>query len=874
MRPKKIEMCGFGPYLKQTIVDFEKIGQDGVFLICGDTGAGKTTIFTAMCYALYGDVVSDDKRTVESLRSDYAGLDDPSYVYFDFEHKGRNYHIERIPPYTRRSAKNPNKTIEQKHEAVFSCLETKESISGPNLVNKRVEELIGLDKKQFTQTVMICQGDFMKIIKADNSERQKLLQKVFKTKVYAQIQEKLKQMNSQCNEKLKTQKLKIEAQMKQITIEQDFTAAKEMQDYLENPDYIDSLLPLLADLLDQQNQKQEALQKQYNQLDKQHIQLVKQLEAAKGINEDFASLTKQQERKESLQKQQSEISLKQQKLQKGKNAQEVAIAQTNYDNALKNWLNTRKEVEQLTAQIKKLKEEAVALENDYIYWQKESEKLDGLKAQQQANSDALKILQQLEAEKKEYEDSLKKSEKAYLNYQKEASVHQQAVESYAKSKYGLYAQQLKEGEKCPVCGSTHHPEPAVVFDSSISDKYLDECSENEDKAKQKWDDARSQNRVLETKIGMLRNNLEDKHIAEDSSISELKNIIKQIKDTISEIENNNKQANARHQNQTKTIEVKSEQLKADQAQLVINEKTRQEALLTYNSQLAAAGFETEEAYQASKLSPGEIRQLETEINQYQMQVNNNQVLIDQLLAKVEGKQPVDLSSIEKQIDEVASERQKANDDYLHYHQGVTNNTKIKNDLEKLNEDLEKIRSEAAAVTKVYETVSGNEKSKAKLTFETYVQQHYFDQVIIAANRRLNVLSQGMFVLRRQLTASDNRSQTGLDLEVLDRNTGQWRSVNTLSGGESFLASMALALGLSDIVQAQSGEIRIDAMFIDEGFGSLDDETLRNATALLKELADGKRLIGVISHVGDLQRSIDKQIIVHKTVAGSYLEMKI
>ncbi len=509
-----------------------------------------------------------------------------------------------------------------------------------------------------------------------------------------------------------------------------------------------------------------------------------------------------------------------------------------------------------------------------MHWQKESEKLEGLKSQQQAGSEALKILQQLESEEKAYEDSLKKSEKAYTSYQKEAAVYQQAAESYAKNKYGLFAKDLKEGEKCPVCGSTHHPEPAVLFDSNISEDYLQKCSDEEDKAKQKWQAAISQNQVLEAKIKMLKDSLKDKQIGEDLSISELQKTINQTKETISAIETNSKQAATRYQSHTKAIEVKSEQLKANEAQLVTNEKAKQEALLAYNNQLAVMGFDTEETYQKAKLKNTEMRQLENEVTQYQMQVNNNQVLIEQLQMKVKEKQPVELVTIEKQIDEISDQRKKANQSYLHCHQGVDTNTKVKTALEKLNEELEKIRQQAATVTKVYETVSGNEKSKAKLTFETYVQQHYFDQVIIAANRRLNVLAKGMFVLRRQPVASDNRSQTGLDLEVLDRNTGVWRSVNTLSGGESFLASLALALGLSDIVQAQSGEIRIDAMFIDEGFGSLDDETLHNATALLKELADGKRLIGVISHVGDLQRSLDKLIVVHKSVAGSLLEMKI
>ena len=162
--------------------------------------------------------------------------------------------------------------------------------------------------------------------------------------------------------------------------------------------------------------------------------------------------------------------------------------------------------------------------------------------------------------------------------------------------------------------------------------------------------------------------------------------------------------------------------------------------------------------------------------------------------------------------------------------------------------------------------------RAKLTFEAYVQQFYFKQVVAAANKRLTVLTDGLFTLRCKETARDRVRQSGLDLDVLDRSTGQWRDVTTLSGGESFLASLALALGLSDVVQARSGAIRMDAMFIDEGFGTLDDNALRNSLQVLSELADGRRMVGIISHVRELEERIEKQIVVSKTPRGSVLKV--
>jgi exonuclease SbcC len=166
------------------------------------------------------------------------------------------------------------------------------------------------------------------------------------------------------------------------------------------------------------------------------------------------------------------------------------------------------------------------------------------------------------------------------------------------------------------------------------------------------------------------------------------------------------------------------------------------------------------------------------------------------------------------------------------------------------------------------------QGRAKLSLESYVQRYYFKEVVAAANRRLAVLTEGQFRLRCRELPRDLRRQSGLDLEVLDRSTMQWRDVSTLSGGESFMASLALAVGLSDVVQNQSGNVRLEMLLIDEGFGSLDEGALRNALQLLSRLSDGKRTIGVISHVSDLRERIDKKLIITRTPKGSVVQTQI
>ena len=188
-------------------------------------------------------------------------------------------------------------------------------------------------------------------------------------------------------------------------------------------------------------------------------------------------------------------------------------------------------------------------------------------------------------------------------------------------------------------------------------------------------------------------------------------------------------------------------------------------------------------------------------------------------------------------------------------------------------EKEKLMSGWTVIRDLNETFNGKKRGQEKMSLEVYVQQYYFKQVIAAANKRLAVMTEDNFVLRCKEKAQDNRAQSGLDMDVFDRNTAKWRDVSTLSGGESFLASLALALGLSDVVQERSGGIRLDSMFIDEGFGTLDEQSLRQALNLLDRLADGSRLIGIISHVEELKNRIDNKILIEKTAQGSCIQIE-
>lgn len=299
-------------------------------------------------------------------------------------------------------------------------------------------------------------------------------------------------------------------------------------------------------------------------------------------------------------------------------------------------------------------------------------------------------------------------------------------------------------------------------------------------------------------------------------------------------------------------------------------QSAEELRIRFEEKLTAAGFEDERAYQLAKLPDVEIEELDRQIRAYGEQKKSLADQVASLKEKLAGKEKSDVAALEQQRCELDEKQRNVENAEKAVSKKLTIHEDALKEIKEARRQQKRREKNWAIVRDLYNCCAGiaGGNRRAKMTFEAYVQQYYFKQVVAAANKRLTVLTDGLFTLRCKEEARDRVHQSGLDLDVLDRATGQWRDVSTLSGGESFLASLALALGLSDIVQAQSGTIRMDAMFIDEGFGTLDENALRNSLQVLSSMADGKRLIGIISHVHDLEERIEKQIVVSKTMTGS------
>lgn len=289
----------------------------------------------------------------------------------------------------------------------------------------------------------------------------------------------------------------------------------------------------------------------------------------------------------------------------------------------------------------------------------------------------------------------------------------------------------------------------------------------------------------------------------------------------------------------------------------------------YEKSLEDQGFSDEAAYSAAKLSSEDMAELDRKIREFHTQVNEVSGRKQSLKEQLEGKERADLSKLGEMLSEVIQKQKKEQEAYVRLYSAGQKNREVRDRLKNFLEQNGDLKRQYEMVGNLSRTANGNLSGTVKLDFETYVQRQYFKQIIRAANKRLVQMTSGEFILQcREVRNLASQGQAGLDLDVYHMASDSVRDVKTLSGGESFMASLSMALGLSDIVQNTAGAIRLDTMFVDEGFGSLDDTARGQAIRILTDLADEKRLVGIISHVNELKEQIDCKLVVTRTDKGS------
>ncbi|MBE6603498.1 MAG: SMC family ATPase [Ruminococcaceae bacterium] len=871
MKPILLEISAFGPFAAQTVIDFEPF-LGSLFLLTGETGAGKTSIFDAISFALYGEASGGkDRRSGKSFRSDFAKADTKTFVRFTFSQGGRRYTVERSPEFERPKLRGEGTTlspatallIEEGADRVLSRMED---------VDARICEIVGLDRQQFSRTVMIAQGDFLRILNATSAERKAMFGHLFHTELYARAEQLLKERAATCSKKreelaARAQIAANSAQMQESDARlETFLRAK--KNAAEDPAALAEMLALYCvELTSAIEEKRTQAKRVRAACGKAELDLkegkslndtIAALQSLRGANELSPEAVMGRERERAylaLAQKALHIRAQEKVFEATKRAADVALSAKAA--AMEALLlkqsaerDAKKKLSDATLQgegLPLLESEIRALEGAQVAF----ERLVGAKERLLAANEALSHA---------------------VHAAKTAEEHCAELRAhYFLGQAGLLAAGLCEGEPCPVCGSLAHPTPAVQAESTPDQKTLEGAEQKRSVCERARAVAVAEQQAASEAVGAAEALLFEQGVLEITPETE-KDIEKSLAEKLRLCENlKNELANATavHKQSAEELAAATAALAAANTRVSDAQHAMEAARSDFDARLLAAEFVSYEAYRAALLDEAELEVRRLALQQADAQAAHMGGKIAELEHTVAGRAPVDIAQMQLRQEELAQAEEVLARELSSIERLLALNERASAALCEVARDTKKLNAEWSVIDTLSRTVGGRgANGREKLSLESYVQRYYFKEVIVAANRRLQLLTDGNFVLRCRESARDLRRATGLDLEVLDRSTGRWRDVSTLSGGESFMASLALAVGLSDVVQNNSGNVRLDMLFIDEGFGSLDENTLTRAMQLLCRLSDGKRTVGVISHVAELRERITNKLVITRTQTGS------
>jgi exonuclease SbcC len=870
MKPVKLVMSAFGPYAEKTEVDFSAFGDNGIFLIAGDTGAGKTTIFDAISFALYGEASGGrEKRKSKTFRSDYASPRAETYVELTFTHRGETWTVTRNPEYMRPKLIGTGFTV---HSADAKLVRGSdgEVIQGLTEVSARIYALLGLTQDQFARTVMIAQGDFLKILNASSDERKALFQKLFGTAVYANLQKKLQEMNSDCTREKELLDQRILAAAGRLQPEEDFGQSESLNLYRQDPKYAGPLWELTEKLVSLERKNRSEAEAEKNALFGRINALTAAMEQGKALNARFDELAYSQNALNELMSRQIAMDELAQSIARAKAAMMLTADEAQAYSAKKERADSEKSLKAARRTLQDCLEALPKAEEKAKQDRKRLPEADELLNSAARLEGCLPVLKELEESLKELSVHKEGIQQLLVSSRRADEAYTLAKEGYYRSQAGILAASLVPGEPCPVCGSREHPLPARAEDGLVKREDMERAEKKRRDAEEELGRASNALSALEATVASAQTRLKDMGAGEEETLRSLSDRLSDMKKRALDLRDQaqkSEQALTDARLRARTVQ---EAVKQGEEHLAGIRTRADRAQADFENRLASLGFASEDEYRLSRMPEKELKKAEAEKAEFDRRKQFLSDRTEELKKALSGMERAEISGMEIERTSLTEKMRFFEQREKQLAGRLTLNESALKEIGQARKLLEKRAENWAVVREMYDCCSGKTGGtmRGKLTFETYVQQYYFKLVVSAANKRLSVLTDGMFTLRCGVEARNRVQQSGLDLDVLDRSTGQWREVSTLSGGESFLASLALALGLSDVVQAQSGQVRIEAMFIDEGFGTLDENALLNSLAVLRQLAEGSRLIGIISHVKELEERIDCRLEVTKTVAGS------
>ena len=856
MRLKKLTLQAFGPFKDKVVIDFEDKKIDkGLLLISGDTGSGKTTIFDAICFALYGQT-SGETRTANSLRSDWASPDIDTYVDLEFYYKNKLYNVKRSPEYSRRK-KNGEGETKQASQAEINLDGT--IITKVTDVTKAIEQLIGLDYKQFRQVAMLSQGEFTKFLLASSEEKTTIFRKIFGTEFYDLLQNKLKSNRLIKEEEIKRVKDKLDTEKKNLESVIDVFG-------LNNDETIDTL----NNKIKEDNVTVLLTKKERDKKNEEKTRLSTELSNLTKLNEN---IKKYQTSKENLEK----LLVSNHDINEEKEKYDYNIKVANIITNLLTGLNiSSKSLEDKKNKIEKNKKELENKKKEYKEKEEQFKKIDNYSK----DVDLLnKDINDLINKNKDYDSYLNKLEelnKVLNEYKINCDIYDKQYYLYESMKREYYlnisveiADTLIDGEECPVCGSKVHPKKACATEC----EYTKEDLEYEEKSLENIYSLKEKNEVT---IEQLRKIIKEYNISENIDV-------KLEKEKNNELLDKKKKEKEKLDIEFKKISDEKQKILSiiksceDNIEIFTEDiESLDEDINDYESKLDYIYEENNtsfEDYISKKLDRNDLTELKSKIEKFDTTKKDLESTIKLLEPEVIGKDIVDLSEKEKQLSIIDEEYKKLDDTYTTLNASLEKIKASTSNIEKYLKDNKKIQNEYDVIKILSDTANGSLTGKQRITFENYVQSYFMKSVLVEANKRLMKMTDSRYELKRKETEVKLNAKTGLDFSIFDSYTGKERDVASLSGGEKFKASLALALGLSDAISNNRGGIKIDSLFIDEGFGSLDSESLNQALNILSDLSGNDKLVGVISHVSELMSRIDDKILVNKTNTGSIVNIE-
>lgn len=888
MKPLKIKISAFGPYKNCIDIDFEKLGESGIFLITGDTGAGKTTIFDSISFALFGEV-SGSNRPVPSVRSDFADNDTETFVELEFTHKNKKYKIRRNPAYERTKKRGEGTT---KTSADASLEYDDKVISGTKNVDIKIEEILGINSKQFKQISMLAQGEFLKILFAESKDRTEIFRRIFDTDIYNQIAKRLA-------DKTRIAKAELEQLKDYFAINSSNIVWKDGIQSVQPKDvnelFIQEILEKLQQEIKINSEQFEKCQEQISKQSDENSKMEKEITAQKDKNDKIDRCQKLQEEQKVLQEKQEDIKQKEILIQKSQEIINKILPKEDKKKELeKEILQKQKVLQDISEKIElgkkkeeKFKQILELIEIIKVQFQKYSELKDG----KTELEDKIKKLQVIIKEQENKKIASENAQKLEAEWEKLSTEVLEKEKEFFREQAGILAEKLKENEPCPVCGSLHHPNLAIKSTSVLTKEELDNLKEKEEKSRKTLTDATNKVTEINSKIETLIKEfgekpdveLYNKKYAEISE--ELEKAYNQLNDNykkimLKDIVIESFEYDIFKEKITNKISKEREEFLKLQTQQEENKKQidellqkKEKAQNDYQNTLKELGFENEEQYKKSVLNNSQIEIFSKEIEKYKTDVTINATKLEEIQKEIKGFEKVDLTAKIQEFNNKKQELENMRRQQMEYHRIFENNNRILVDLQTNSKKLDSKIKEFTMVEDLSKIANGTVYGKRRIEFEQFVQASYFDMVIIEANKRLLKMTDNRFLLVRKESSERVSDKIGLELEVIDNYNGKRRDVKSLSGGEAFKAALSLALGLSDVIQSYSGGIVVDTMFIDEGFGSLDTESREQAINTLNQLTDNHKLIGIISHVTELKERIDKKIIVTKSTGGSKITVE-